>query len=113
MSIKYLASYEGPSYGSMSQDHMDGFSGLYEAMQSMRDRQNERWVNIRGYTLNNKTDVYQSNGTDYFRFPATTPEDVMDVYYAVWDKELEGWILGDWAYRITVGPKGGIRSERA
>lgn len=110
---KYLASYSGPSYGSMTQDVMDGFATLYEAMKSMRDRQQCESDTVRGYRLNDQTDVYQLEGENWLRFPATTREDVMDVYYCTWDNALEGYVLGDWAYRIWVGPKGGIHADKA
>lgn len=110
--IKYLVSYTGPSYGSLTQDDMDGMASLREAMLSMRARQ-RGWDDVRGYRLDVVSDVYRLVDEYYTRFPATTQEDVMDVYHAVWDKDSEGYILGDWAYRITVGPRGGIRAEKA
>lgn len=110
--IKYLASYTGPSYGSVDQDRMDGFCALWRVMDSMKARQKYESDDVRYYVLNDHNDVYQLEGERFVRFPATTQEDIMDVYHAVWDDDLEGYILGDWAYRITVGPRGGIRAEK-
>jgi len=111
--IRYLASYTGPSYGSMDQYSMDGFLSLNDAMKSMWFRQRDGSDHVREYQLNDQSDVYQLKSFRHVSFPATTPEDVMDVHYAKWDEEEEGWVLGDWMYRVFVGPRGGIRSEKA
>lgn len=113
MRIKYLASYIGPSYGSPTQDTMDGFTSLWRCLDSMKARQKYGSDDVRRYALNDHSDVYQLESEWFSRFPATTQEDIMDVYHAVWDNDLEGYILGDWAYRISVGPRGGIRAEKA
>lgn len=113
MRTRYLASYTGPSYGSMHQESMDGFHSLMEAMKSMRYRQRVEADTVKCYKLNEANDVYQLEEEQYVRFPATTRDDIMDVYHAVWDNDLEGYVLGDWAYRISVGPLGGIRSDKA
>lgn len=112
MSIKYLSSYSGPSYGSMDQEYMDGHGSLYRAMQSMRNRQEGMdWV----YPYReNSEGVYgpEKDGEwDTVLYPATTRDDVMWVYWAV--PEDGGYILGDLAYCITVGSRGGVRSEKA
>lgn len=113
MRIKYLASYQGPSYGSMTQDTMDGFTSLWRAVQSVRTRQVYESDGVRCYTLNDHSDVYQLESERYVHFPVTTRDDFMDVYHATWDNGCEGYTLGDWAYRITVGPRGGVRAEKA
>jgi hypothetical protein len=112
--IKYLASYNGPSYGLGGyNDRMDGFYSLKHAMESMWSRQKDEYDHVITYRENEITDVYQRENVHSVRFPATTRQDIMDVYYCEWSDEDEGYILGDWMYRITVGPRGGIRAEKA
>jgi len=113
--VKYFACYTGPSYGSADQTNVDAFRSLYGAMKSMWNRQYDGYDDVLAYH-EAEDGFYRRDfrgGTGYVRFPATTPQDVMDVYYAVWDNEEEGYILGDWAYRVYVGPRGGIRAEKA
>ena len=121
MDIKYLTSYHGPSYGSMDQIHMDGATSLYDAMQRMRQIQRDEAATTYTYE-ENLEGVYlpwDKQYGHYVSFPATTREDYMDVCYAIPEsttvngEEVIGYVLGDWAYRISVGPRGGIRSDKA
>jgi hypothetical protein len=117
-SIKYLASYHGPSYGSMDQVHMDSFQSLANAMVSMANRQKYEADTLFTYE-EDSAGVYRPCPESFDRhtqFPSTTREDFMDVYHALPSDELDGkggYILGEWAYRISVGPRGGIRVEKA
>lgn len=129
--IKYFSSYSGPSYGLLDQTHMDGHTSLYEAMQAMRARQSGY-----DYPRSFKEDAYgvhhlEGDGSrEYTLFPATSNEDVMWVYWAIPDFEdytvldkdgnevhkrrrSGGYTIGDLAYCITVGARGGVRSEKA
>ncbi len=110
MRIKYLTQYSGPSYGSLDMEHMDGEASLYCAMVSFRRR------NVMGY---DDVNTFRENPDGTYvaweldrrvAFPATTNSDYMDVYYAI--PVDGGYTLGDWAYRITLGPRQGVRSER-
>lgn len=108
--MKYLASYEGVSYGSMDQECMKGFPNLLSAMQFMRDMQAKELQWYHEYREDSEG-VYRFTGRSTIDGAVSTPRDFMDVCYAIPDGD--GYTLGDWAYRITVGPRGGIRSGRA
>lgn len=112
MRIKYFAKYEGPSYGSWDMERLEGFHSLYEAMESMRARQKYECDGVNEYE-ESADGFHRKTEERFVRFPATTPEDKMYVYGALWDSEEEGYIYGDLAYVITVGARGGVRSEKA
>lgn len=109
--VKYFVSYQGFSYFSADQEYMDAESSLYDAMKSFYRR------NFMGY---DDVDTYRENADGEYvpweldvriETPGTTSEDYMDVYWAV--KTGQGtYVLGDWAYRITLGPRKGVRAEK-
>lgn len=109
MKIKYLASYHGPSYRPVDQEYMDGLQNLWSAMKSMRNRQSG-WAPVDTFKEDSEG-TYRLHRRGMAAFSATTYEDYMDVYYAL--PEEGGYILGEWAYRISVGPRGGIRTNKA
>ena len=108
--IKYLGSFSGPGYGSLDQAFMDGFTSLADGMWSMKSRQNVGWNDVREYR-EDPYGVYLHKVDAYVSFPALTGEEIIDLYHAL--PEEEGYILGEWAYRITVGPRGGVRAVKA
>jgi hypothetical protein len=108
-SIKYLSSYHGPNFKPIDQEFMVSHHTLADAMYHMRGMQRgvvtiheyqEDWQG-RYHPLKPRT----GDGCGAER------EDFMDVYHAL--PEEGGYILGEWAYRISVGPRGGIRVEKA
>ena len=111
MRIKYLVQYSGPSYSSWDQEYMDGETSLYAAMVSFRRR------NVMGYDdvntfRENPDGVHVAWELDKrVAFLGATDSDYMDVHYAI--PENGGYVLGDWAYRLTFGPRKGVRAERA
>lgn len=111
MRIKYLTSYQGPSYGSVYQELMDGEQSLYSAMVSFRRRIVMGYDDVSTYK-ENPEGTYVIWETDRrVGFPGTTEEDYMDLYYAI--PTDGGYTMGDWAYRISLGPRKGVRSEKA
>lgn len=112
MRIKYFAQYEGPSHSSWGMERLEGFHSLYEVMESMRARQKYECDDVNEYM--ESPDGYHRKEEEHFvRFPATTRDDKMYVYGALWDNEEEGYMYGDLLYIVTVGPRGGVRSEKA
>lgn len=112
MRIKYFAQYEGPSYSSWGMERLEGFHSLYEAMEAVRARQKYECDGVNEYV--EAPDGYHRESEERFvRFPATTREDKMYIYWAVWDGDEEGYQYGDLAYLITVGPKGGVEAKKA
>ena len=88
----------------------DGFTSLADGMWSMKSRQNVGWNDVREYR-EDPYGVYLHKVDAYVSFPALTGEEIIDLYHAL--PEEEGYILGEWAYRITVGPRGGVRAVKA
>lgn len=130
--VKYFSTYSGPSYGSLYADRVDAHSSLYGAMKSMRNRQDGS-DSVVSY-VETEDDLYILEENEqyqgYMFFPATTPEDIMWVYWAIPDFEhysvvkedgtvidkkrrTGGYIMGDLAYCITVGIRGGVKAEKA
>lgn len=112
--VKYFGSYDGPSYGSGGwEDSFDAFSSLKGAMEAMWRRQTNECDDVKTYK-ENPSGFYVYWFSGFARFPGTTRGDWMDLYYAIPDENREGaYIQGDWAYRIVVGSRGGIRVEKA
>lgn len=109
--MKYLISYLGPGYASLDHSDMEGFQTLYDIMQSMRERQ--RGADTVFVYEEDAFGIYRPHEglwDKYMHFPTSTREDYMDVYYAI--PEDGGYVLGNWAYRVTVGPRGGIRVDK-
>lgn len=113
--VKYFATYQGPSYGMGGwETTYDAYSSLKAAMESMWHRQIDGSDTITAYTETPSDGLLRLLEEDvYYRFPATSREDVMWLYHAIRNEEEDGWSVGDVAYLITVGPRGGIRPERA
>jgi len=113
MTVKYLGTYSGPSYGSLDATHVDAFESLYDAMRAMQRRQGGS-DDVVTYTEDHEG-VYRLEGREEYQghtlFPATTRDDVLWLYWAL--PYMDGYIMGDLAYCVTVGPRGGIRSEKA
>lgn len=129
--VKYFSTYSGPSYGSLDMERVDAHSSLYGAMQSMRNRQNE-YDYPRSFK-ENEYGVHHPEGDGsraYTLFPATTRDDIMWVYWAIPEFEhysvvkedgtvinksrpTDGYLVGDLAYCITVGIRGGVKAEKA
>lgn len=109
--VKYFGSYHGPSYGSNGwSEDWDAFASLKGAMEAMWRRQEQGADDVLTYKENPHGVLVYWN-EEYVRFPATTREDCIDLYYAI--PEDGGYFQGDLAYRISVGPRGGVRVEKA
>lgn len=130
--VKYFSTYSGPSYGSLGMERVDAHSSLYGAMKSMRNRQ-EGSDSVVSY-VEGEDGLYDPEENEWYQghtlFPATTREDVMWVYWALPNFEhysvvkedgtvinkkrrTNGYIMGDLAYCITVGIRGGVKAEKA
>ena len=108
--VKYFVSYMGPGHFNDDQEFMDAAESLHSAMLSFGNRTLRGSDRITTYRENPEGTYvlwYTDTRTDY---PCMSEEDYMDVYYAV--PERGGYILGDWAYRITLGPRKGVRAEK-
>jgi len=110
--IKYLASYEGPSYGSWgSPERMDGFTSIKAAELSMWCRQNDGCDTTQAFIINDEQ-YWVWAGEDYTRFPATTPEDCMELYEVIGDGPYGSLQVADSpSIRLTVGLRGGVTRE--
>jgi hypothetical protein len=110
--MKYFVSHHGPGLASWDQDFMDGEQSLYSAMVSFRRRTVMGYDDVNTYR-ENPEGVYVAWEMDRrVDFPTATEEDYMEVYHAVHVPEDGGYVLGDWAYRITIGPRKGVRTEK-
>lgn len=112
MKIKYLATYNGPSYGGWdSYEQMDAFSSIEDARQAMSLRQGGHDY-VTTYKENDDNFYVPWSRGQYTEFPGTTTEDRMDLYLAVDLDDGEYSRGDDPMYRLTVGPRGGIKVEK-
>ena len=110
--IKYLATYNGPSYGGpWAPERMDGFTSLSAAKASMWCRQHNGYDITQAFIINDEQ-MWVWAGEDYTRFPATTPEDHMELYEVIGDGPYGSLQVADSpSIRLTVGPRGGVIKE--
>lgn len=106
--VRYLASYHGPSYGECGWvESMDAYPSLKAAEAAMRGRQ-------LGYSydqqfIRNADELWVHNGSNNARFPATTNEDWMDVHEVIEYGPFGSLLIAAHpAFRLSVGPRGGI-----
>jgi hypothetical protein len=105
MAIRYAGIYSGPSYGSY--DPRDGFEGFASIGQA-KDRYSERqetsgaWpLPVLNLTVNADWAI---DGMTEIRsvFPATTPQDTLELY------RVQGDVIDSEPFaRFTAGPRGG------
>ena len=109
--IRYFTQYSGPGYSSFDQEYMEAETSLYGAMVAFRRK------NVMGY---DDVTTFRENPEGLYvpwcsnrrvNYDGTTSEDYADLLYAVPD-EHGAYILGDWAYRLTIGPRKGVRVEK-
>jgi hypothetical protein len=93
-------------------EEKDAESSLYSAMVSFRRRNVMGYDDVNTYRENFDGEYVPWEMGRRVEFPGTTDEDYMDVYYAVKDDNNGTYILGDWAYRLTIGPRKGVRVEK-
>jgi len=110
MTIKYLSTYDGIGYRSMDQEYMEGLESLHEGMQQMRSMQSQELHYFADF-MENSEGVYELQGSSPRQGLTATRQDIMWLYWAV--PEDGGYVLGDLAYCLLVGPKGGIKVEKA
>lgn len=107
--IRLAGTYSGPSYGSA--DPRDGFEG-FTSLREARTRYQERQETSGGYRLpvrRLKVDYDDKiTGTEDERvyFPATTPEDVLDLY-----RVCDEHVAAEPFARLSAGPRGGVVRE--
>ena len=112
--VKYFATYHGPSYGlgyGYDLDRVDAFYSKSEVRAAMHERQKYEADTVVSYVCQ-PDGFYRKQEEEFVRFPATTREDFMDVYAALWDAEEEGYEMSsEPEFRVYVGDRGGIKVE--
>jgi hypothetical protein len=112
MRIKYLATYNGPSYGGSSDlDWMQGFASIREAKDEMDRRQRMGYGYVTTYALNADELYVPWEGEKKYDFPATTQDDFMELYKVTLADEGTYWRQPEPFYRLTIGPRGGVQVE--
>lgn len=107
--VRLAGVYSGPSYG--THDPRDGFEG-FASIRQARTRYQERQETSGGYPLSViRLDVdrdYKITRAEHeaVRFPATTPEDVLDLY-----RVCDGQVAAEPFARLSAGPRGGVTRE--
>jgi hypothetical protein len=110
---KYFATYHGPSYGSWdASEYLMGFPSLKSAKRALRDFQGG-YVGYDEYLRNPDGYHVPWRMGEYMHSPATTDQDYMDVYYAIETNTPGVYSMGEHAYRLTVGARGGVVVEKA
>lgn len=106
---RYAGSYTGPSYGTFDlQDGMEGFTSLKEAEQRFRERQETgggTMLPVRYLNLDKDMKIY-AESSERVMFPATTPQDTMDLY-----RVFNGEVAQEPFARLSAGPNGGVVRE--
>lgn len=113
MRIKYLATYNGPSYGSMGgyDEKMEGFTSIADAKDELDRRQRTGYGYVTTYARN-ANDLYVPWELDkQYDFPGTTREDFMELYRVQRVGAGLFWLDPDPMYRLTIGSRKGIKVE--
>ena len=105
--VKYLATYQGPSYGGWHVfENMEAFDSIDAAKRSMRNRQEG---DTRVVSFKENGDQMHVYDTDSYRdFPATTPMDTMVLYQVAEGPFGSLERFEDPTYRLSIGNRGGI-----
>ncbi len=113
MRIKYLATYNGPSYGTRGgyDENMEGFASIAEAKNELDCRQRAGYGYVTTYALNANELYVPWELSRRYSFPGTTGEDYMELYRAQSVGAGLFQLDPDRMHRLTIGPRGGIKVE--
>lgn len=110
--VKYLGSYNGPSYFSYDRDYMMGLESIQEAKDTFKDFYDGS-VGYKSMRENADGLYIVWEEASYTRTPGTSEEDCLDVYYAIPEGSYGGYRIGEYAFRLSFGPRRGIIKENA
>lgn len=113
MRIKYLATYNGPTYDVLGRRNgkMEAFVSIREAKDEMDRRQRGGYGYVTTYALNASELYVPWEQEKKYDFPAATRSDFMELYKVTPVGEGMYWSQPEPFYRLTVGPRGGIQME--
>ncbi len=113
MKIKYLATYNGPSYGTYGGygDYFEGFASIQAAKDELDRRQRMEYGYTTTYAENNDDLFVIWESEKRYAFPGTTKDDSMELYAVSDAGQMQYLRDTNPSYRLTVGPRGGIQVE--
>jgi hypothetical protein len=107
MTIKYAGVYTGPGFGNPWEPSFEGFTSLAEAEQRFRERQETSGAQLLAVRdLNVAHGIITSVAEDSTYWPATTPQDTIELY-----RVFDGEVAGEPFLRLSAGPRGGVVRE--
>ena len=118
--LRYVGFYSGPSYGNPYTNH-PSLASSADAFTSIRQAQtwfSERQATSGRYPLDTLLASFNEDGNivavtrDSARWPATSPEDCLELYPVYLDKGCDVRATGEPCMRITAGPRGGAVVDR-
>lgn len=114
MRIKYLATYQGPSYGSYDAfEVMEGFVSVEAARHAMWNRQSVQFDWVDEYRRNQDGNHVVWATNTRAGFPASSNLDTMELYEVI-ERYSRGDIMinPEPCIRLSVGPRGGVVQEK-
>jgi hypothetical protein len=112
--VRYAGVYAGPSYGNPWAPSFEGFTSLREAETRFRERQETSgtWLLDVTELSVEQHGMITSVTEDSTYWPATTPQDTIELYAITVLANGEQYIDHEPFLRLSAGPRGGVVRER-
>lgn len=112
-SIRIAGDYHGPSYGNPGYPSFEGFTNMNQAVNRFRERQETSGTwDLDSTDLTVRDGVIVNATETATRWPATSPEDEMDLHRVFTDEAGRQVIAGEPFMRLKAGVRGGVVKER-
>jgi hypothetical protein len=108
MKFRYAGVYSGPSYGNPHAPSFEGFTSIAEAEHRFRERQETSGayrLPVASLVTGPDGEI-RSYGEHFTYWPATTPQDTVELY-----EISDGYVGHEPFLRLSAGPRGGIVRE--
>lgn len=112
MKVRYLGTFHGASYGSYDIVDMDAYSSIEAARSSLFHRLVDEMDYVTTYRQNADGEYIRWENERFTRFPGTTKQDSIELHKVINDDNGVLTIADGPYYRLTMGPREGVKVER-